>query len=185
MKLIPAFIPKDTNNKALDKRLTNINFIKNLPRESLEFGINERQLIFNSSNNNEIISIQYPGKESKSNSKFIKPWDFRPKLYFNNSNTYLNDLSFGDIWNTFFDIDRRISNISDKKQLLKLLACEFYRIAFMIDYDYLSPQTYTLFNIKNNTYENFNSNNGFYIYKPKPEIISILNYSLPNPLGIS
>ncbi|MDU6823646.1 hypothetical protein [Intestinibacter bartlettii] len=187
MELIPKFIPKQTNNKVLEKRLININFIKNLPRETLKFEVNERQLRFNSYNDNEIISIQYPGKESKFNSKskLIKPWDFRPKLYLHNSNTYLNDLSFGDIWNTFFDIDRKICNISDKKYLLKLLACEFYRIAFMIDYDYICPQTYKLFDIKDNTYENFNSNNGFYTYKPNQEIISILNSSLPNPLGIS
>ncbi|MFR5273191.1 hypothetical protein [Intestinibacter bartlettii] len=182
MELIPRCINGTTKNDAINKRLTNIDFIRNLPRENLAYNINECQLLFNCfENTNETISIQYPGKESH-----IRPWDFRPKLLLSN-NTYLNDLSFGDIWDGLFNIysDNTV-NTNSKKHLLKLLACELYRIAFMIDYEYIpANRSYTLYYIQTGIEKKFISNYDFYIYKPNYKIIKELEKHYPTILDIS
>lgn len=182
MKLIPKYINGITKNDAIEKRITNINFIRNLPKENLAYDINECQLLFDCyENKNEIISIQYPGKESN-----IRPWDFRPKLLLSN-NTYLKDLSFQDIWDSLLKLYNYNTINSDlKKHLLKLLACEFYRIAFMIDYDFIpSGQKYNISHVQTNIREEFISNYGIYIYKPNYEIINELERYFPNILGAS
>lgn len=180
--MIPKYKREVSKNEAIEKRITNINFIRNLPRENLAHKINECQLLFDFYKNEyETISIQYPGKESDT-----RPWDFRPKLLLADNN-YLDDLSFKNIWDCLFEINNNnIINPRDKKRILKLLACEFYRIAFMIDYDFIPPDhNHGIYYLKSSTKENFISEHGIYIYKPNYKLINELEVYCPTILGIS
>jgi len=180
--MIPKYKREVSKNEAIEKRITNINFIHNLPRENLAHKINECQLLFDFYKNEyETISIQYPGKESDT-----RPWDFRPKLLLADNN-YLDDLSFKNIWDCLFEINNNnIINPRDKKCILKLLACEFYRIAFMIDYDFIPPDhNHGIYYLKSSTKENFISEHGIYIYKPNYKLINELEVYCPTILGIS
>lgn len=182
MKIIPKYKREVSKNEAIEKRITNINFIRNLSRENLAHKINECQLLFDFYKNEyETISIQYPGKESDT-----RPWDFRPKLLLADNN-YLDDLSFKNIWDCLFEINNNnIINPRDKKRILKLLACEFYRIAFMIDYDFIPPDhNHGIYYLKSSTKENFISEHGIYIYKPNYKLINELEVYCPTILGIS
>lgn len=182
MKIIQKYKREVSKNEAIEKRITNINFIRNLPRENLAHKINECQLLFDFYKNEyETISIQYPGKESDT-----RPWDFRPKLLLADNN-YLDDLSFKNIWDCLFEINNNnIINPRDKKRILKLLACEFYRIAFMIDYDFIPPDhNHSIYYLKSSTKENFISEHGIYIYKPNYKLINELEVYCPTILGIS
>lgn len=184
MCLIPRFVWKTSKDNALVKRLDNINFIRNLPTQDLEFRTNERQLLFSVFYENEFVSIQYPGKESDANATTVRPWDFRPKLLLTNG-TYLNDLSFKNIWDSLFDLFNGTDTVHNQ-HLLKLLACEFYRIAFMIDYQFIPANTtFQVTNIQTGDIEQFTSTSGIYIYTPNDEIINELRNHYPTILGAS
>lgn len=189
MNLIPEFVRATTKNEAIERRMNNINFIRELPTQGLEFETNERQLLFYQSDKNEFVSIQYPGKEANVNLHHVRPWDFRPKLLLD-SGTYLHDLSFKNIWDCLFDLFNATihtdDNDNNKKHLLKLLACEFYRIAFMIDYEFLPVDTtFQVTNIQTGDIEKFTSTTGIYIYTPNDKIINKLKNHYPTILGAS
>lgn len=114
-------------------RKINIEWIKDLERGDLAHKENEKAIHIRKTAHGEDVFIQYPGKESMNGKR---PWDFRPKLCNpdNNTNKYLKDLSFRDIWDVIIGI---INNpIQKKEDIGSLLAITFYRMAFMLDHKY-------------------------------------------------
>lgn len=95
MNVIPSLTSQLKSN-SLHKRVTNIEFITRIPRSGLSFESHQKQLLFSSFYPDEFVTIQYPGKESNSTSRIVKPYDFRPKLQLSDG-SYINDLSFNDI----------------------------------------------------------------------------------------
>lgn len=185
MSFIPKYEHGKTKLDALDKKLININFIKKLPRKNLNFKTNECKLLFNIPNLTEDVFIQYPGKESiNPKSSKYRPWDFRPKLILSN-NTFLKDLSFTDIWDLLFEIGKNVP-LNHRNHILKLIACEFYRIAFMIDYDLIYPnEICTIKNINSNRTIHMSKPNEFYIYSPNMSVINELKKYITNIHGMS
>lgn len=180
MNIIPHLTSQLKSN-SLSKRLKNIEFIHNIPRNGLCFNSHENQLIFSNYFLNEIVSIQYPGKESAHNSKIIRPFDFRPKLRLI-TGEYIPDLSFNDIWDSLFKL---FQNSNNNKNVLKLLSCEFYRIAFMLDYNYWDKPSFHRIDILSQSTDKYNSNHDIYIYTPNQYIIDELKQISPTILGAS
>lgn len=183
MNLVP-FLSRDVKSEAINKRISNIQFIYSINRDDLVYGENERQMLFANYIKNEYVSIQYPGKEASPNVRFIRPFDFRPKLRLTDG-SYLNDLSFNDIWDCLFDLFES----SNDSELLKLLACEFYRIAFMIDYTCIDTKSgsFDVFNVSCNdeyTYTHVNTS-PMYVYTPNSFIVDRLKEFSPTILGAS
>lgn len=176
---------KGSTAPSLPIRKVNIDFCAGLDRLGLGFNTLERQLLLFTSKYGEDIYIQYPGKETISKSP--KPWDFRPKLLMN-TGYYLKDLSFGDIWDALFEV---FSHLPNRNALLKLLAIELYRIAFMLDYTPLpSNHTYFIrdFDLTKVLFSPpfpYVSPNSLYVYTPCKEIIDILTSHVPTILGVS
>lgn len=183
MNFVPS-LSKEVKSQAIDKRISNIQFIYNIDRDDLVYGEKERQMLFANYINNEYVLIQYPGKEASQNANFIRPFDFRPKLILTDG-SYLNDLSFGDIWDCLFNLFKS----SNDAKLLKLLACEFYRIAFMIDYTCIDSKkaSFNVYNVSSDykfEYTHVNDN-PVYIYTPNNLVINKLKEFSPTILGAS
>lgn len=122
-----------TNAQALEKRKFNIAAFSDLDRTGLQFGLRERCLLLKTTEQGEKIYIQYPGKETLSTSEDkVRPWDFRPKVTYNNGNDRLKDLSFPDIWDDLSTIH------TNDNELLSILASIFFRVAYMVDYEKVS-----------------------------------------------
>jgi len=121
-------------------RLSNIEWIENLPRKGLSYEKKERQLLMHTTHSGERIFIQYPGKESRTYNRkketAIRPWDFRPILYTPRNNRPHEDMSFGAMWATIFETADRIMG-KNKKEILRMLAALLYRMAFMLDHTQL------------------------------------------------
>ena len=116
-----------------EKRLTNIQWIRDLDRSELLYNKKERQLLIHETDIGEKIFIQYPGKESSRENDNKKPWDFRPKVYIEKRLTWLQDMSFLDIWDIMDANFKKILD-SNKIEIFKAIAVLFYRMAFMIDH---------------------------------------------------
>lgn len=184
-------------NSALPKRLCNISFITEIPREGLLFSSIENQLLISSFTSDEslsyvaeaslevpseILTIQYPGKESI-DTRMAKILDFRPKLFITSENQYLNDLSFQNIWDLLFSI---FTSSNSSSRLLELVAYEFYRIAFMIDYKRIPSGTpFQVTSLQTNSTSVFKSSFDFYMYTPTPWVMSEIKSYLPNIAGVS
>ncbi len=130
--MLPLLSPSK-NNKSSEIRLVNILWIKDLDRNCLKYGSRERQLLIHETNAGEKIFIQYPGKESLGEGNRNRPWDFRPRVYIEKSLSWLDDMSFMDIWDIMNDNFKKIID-SNKIEVFKILAILFYRMAFMIDH---------------------------------------------------
>lgn len=173
-KIIPKISDK-VEEEALKKRLTNVDFIKNLDRIGLEFQKNERQLLINKFNN-ESIFIQYPGKESKISN--YRPWDFRPKIVGNK--IIEKDLAFTEIWKSLYEISKKDSRV------MKLVAVEFYRIAYMIEYNLCEEYITNVIDInKGSKIDKYETKKNIYIYKPDTYIIGELEKIEKTILGMS
>jgi len=116
-----------------EKRLTNIQWVRDLNRGELLYSKKERQLLIHETDIGEKIFIQYPGKESSREDDNKKPWDFRPKVYIEKRLTWLQDMSFLDIWDIMDANFKKILD-SNKIEVFKTVAILFYRMAFMIDH---------------------------------------------------
>lgn len=172
-------------SESTKKRITNIEFCESIDRSNLQYNETEQQLLVYTTSSNEQIFIQYPGKESEGSNS--KPWDFRPKLL-KSDGTYMHDLSFNDIWYTLFD---SFNSLEDKDFILRVLATEFYRIAFMIDYtlysvnyNFIARNFYPLTNSYSETF-NLNIPKTIYMYRPRTEVLTLLENKCKNLLGIS
>ena len=121
---------------ALARQLQNVKTFAELSRDNLAFEKRERRLVLHRTANEEEVSIQYPGKESKNGeNEKGRPWDFRPKLKLTTGDE-LKDLTFPDIWDDLASL--HIKNDS----VLGVLAAIFYRMATMADHAHVQKQTY-------------------------------------------
>lgn len=143
-KLIYALnVPAQSHGKTSDsypKRNANITWVKQINRDSLGFGTNERAILLHTTVAGEKIYIQYPGKESAARTAKGKerkesarrPWDFRPKAVLPNGEL-VRDLSFGDIWGVLFE-NSEILAAKNETDAIKVLSILFYRMAYMVDH---------------------------------------------------
>lgn len=118
----------ESKREAIKKRLMNINEFASLDRTGLSYKSVERKILLHTTRAGEEIFIQYPGKETVSNTpEKVRPWDFRPKLMLPNGES-LKDLSFKDIWDD-------LSNIhASDESALSVMAAIFFRMALMEGY---------------------------------------------------
>ena len=135
-----------TIEKAKEMKIENISCFSSLSKENLEFGKVERRLLLYTTDSNEKIYIQYPGKETiSSDDTKIRPWDFRPKLQLSNG-LFMKDLSFADVWDDLSEM--RESN----EEVLSLLATLFFRMSQLNDY-VLAKDNYDFIDIDINSGE--------------------------------
>lgn len=120
---MPYTYTKNTKKESDEKRLFNIKAFSSLDRTGLSFNGIQRRLLMHTLETGEKLYIQYPGKESIATK--IRPWDFRPKLQ-KADGSWLNDLSFKDIWDDLY-------KLKDIKTDMSLIASLFFKMAFMID----------------------------------------------------
>lgn len=183
-KFYVPFQKKGKNSQSKTNKMLNIEFCKAIPRKDLYFQKKERQILLYTTAIGEKIFIQYPGKESVNNKK---PWDFRPKLL-KPDGDYLNDLSFEVIWDVLYE---SFLNISNRDKLLRLLALEFYRMAFVIDYKILDhnhiyeARDYDFSNDTYSSFYNINIGKKLFLYIPNQIIVKELSLVKPKILGIS
>lgn len=180
-KLIPE-LTNQLKEEALKKRIANIEFIKALPRDGLTYNINEKRLLIHSTLSEKIF-IQYPGKESIKDKEKKREYDFRPKLI--KDNTEIKDLTFKEIWTAIIELSINSSH-PNKDDALKLIACEFYRISYMIDYKEISEnQDYILQDINDTCKTDIKVHKKYYKYQPNQTIISNIEKVFPNILEVS
>lgn len=173
-------IDKELREEAITKRLENIKFIEKIPRDNLVYSEKENKLTISNHTKNENLTIQYPGKETTGKSP--KPWDFRPKLEF--EGTYMPDLSFADVWVSLYKIHE---NLDKKKSeyIMKLIACEFYRMAYLIDYYEITDNDFNIECLQTRTNNKYKSPYKIHVYKPNTYIINELTKVQPDILGFS
>lgn len=145
------------NGKTLNasaRRKINLDFIKNLPLEGLEFEKKEKMLFLYQTASKEDIYLQYPGKESVRETN-PNIHDFRPKIYINGKKG--EDLSFGAVWESFFDL-LKIHSVKDKDFLIAIdyLITLFYKSAYLMDFiEYKNPSIPSAF-IEDGKFQGFN-----------------------------
>lgn len=140
---------KTANNTT--RRKLNINFIKELDRDGLQYEEKEKLLHIKTTEAGEEIFIQYPGKESDNDDKDkIKPWDFRPKILLSKENKnrpeeklqlvntksggeliFYKDREFRHLWQTTFEVLQECEK--KQEEIGRLLAIILYRMAFLVD----------------------------------------------------
>ena len=114
----------DVKRESDDKRKHNINVFSRLDRSGLSFRNLERRLMIYTTLAGEKIWIQYPGKETLTG----KPWDFRPKMYIENTKSLMPDLAFPDIWDDLAAIH------TSNPEALEVLGAILFRMAYMEGY---------------------------------------------------
>jgi hypothetical protein len=187
------YTPLSSSGKTSDtyeKRYTNINFIKSLNRDNLGYSETERRLLIHETKDNELLYIQYPGKESvNSNSDINRPWDFRPIILLSDGKRLENDLSFKNIWDIIYTKSIELED-KTREAILLVLAIMFYRMAYMVD-----NRPTTFFDTQ---YNDLIINNGvveiisealplkiplLYKYEPQKKIIDFLYSKCPGSWG--
>ena len=113
-----------------DKRKYNIDVFNKIDRKKLKYNKTECRLLLYETLQGEKIYIQFPGKESVDRIK--KPNDFRPKLQFSNGGEFMQDASFGFIWDILDEIGKK------RKVDLYFVAALFLRIGYMYGYEKVS-----------------------------------------------
>lgn len=118
------------NCEAGRKRFHNIQWLFNLPKDDLLFQSRVKRLLVHTTQADEKLFIQYPGKESIREGDKKRPHDFFPRVQTRIG--YTSDLSFWDIWRLLFEqLEPRKET---KKEEMRVLASVFYRMAFMVDH---------------------------------------------------
>lgn len=169
------------NAIAKERQRENVSRFNEIDRKGLKYDELERSILLYETKYNEKIYIQLPGKESKSNSDAskVRPYDFRPKLQFNNG--WLKDLSFKDVWDDISNI-HKASN-----EALSVFAAVLVKMAFMCDYK-LVKQSCPFGDIDLRTKKIVNSGNiELQWYQPNfnQDIYDYLQEMLGNIRGIS
>jgi hypothetical protein len=167
--------------KALEKRLFNINSFSEISRIGLEFNVAECKLLLHETSQGEKIYIQYPGKETKSNdSTRIRPWDFRPKLQ-QSDGKFMKDLSFADVWDDLSEI-----HIADN-EVLAVLATVFFRMSLMMDYVKIKDQyNCNVFDMQDNSYSpGLTVELEWYKFAPDKELLLYLEEKIGKIRGVS
>lgn len=164
-------------------RLDNIAFIENLKRKKLCYSKVEKEIVFWETEN-ERITIRYPGKESNPTRKNPRPWDFRPKLFYNATKTYEKDLSFGGIWEILEDIYNKTK--PENRIYISAVAVLIYRMAFMLDFTKkVKHKTKEVIINYSKTVPKFGKEKEieielFYDYTPNMEVINLIQEKLGN-----
>ncbi len=136
------------------RRKININFIKNLPLDGLLFSERECQLLLYETERGEKVYLQYPGKESRRDTR-PNERDFRPKLYINGEQQ--RDLNFGSVWGSFFDLLKEHSvKDEDFLRAIDFLIILLYKSAYLIDFKENKKPSFDSAIIENNKIRNFN-----------------------------
>lgn len=187
------------------RRKLNINFIKELDRDDLQYGEKEKLLHIKTTKAGEKIFIQYPGKESgNKNEDKIKPWDFRPKILLNEESQnrpekklrvvdsqsnkeliFYKDQEFRHLWQTTFEMLRECEG--EHEEIGRLLAIVLYRMAFLVDTKLPNESTnaevkYLKYQGSNGVVEEHNNIeeiNPWYKYTPPEPALKELKKSLP------
>lgn len=107
-------------------RKYNIAAFNELDRKKLKYDKKECRLLLYETLQGEKIYIQFPGKESEDSTK--KPNDFRPKLCFADGDGFLQDASFGFIWDILDEIGK------SRRVDLNYVSAIFLRMGYMYDY---------------------------------------------------
>lgn len=113
---------KDSNQN----RKYNIAAFNRLDRKKLKYDKTECRLLLYETLQGEKIYIQFPGKESEDSTK--KPNDFRPKLRFADGDGFMQDASFGFIWDILDEIGK------SRRVDLNYVSAIFLRMGYMYDY---------------------------------------------------
>lgn len=112
------------------KRIANIQWIANLPRDELAFQNRTKQLLITKTAKDEEVFIQYPGKESARIDDRCRPWDFFPRI--RKESEFGAGLDFKAIWDILFE---GLQPLTGKNTVWgAILATIFYRMAFMNDH---------------------------------------------------
>jgi len=112
------------------KRYHNIDWLFSLPKNDLFFQSEVKQVLLHRTLADEMIFIQYPGKESIREGDKKRPHDFFPRVI--TKHGYAPDMSFWDIWRLLFEqLEPRKDDLNEE---MRILATTFYRMAFMIDH---------------------------------------------------
>jgi len=120
-------------SSASARRKINIEFVRALSLEGLDFQLKEKMVLLYTTTFGEKLYMQFPGKESIRDTN-PNTWDFRPKLFVSGVQ-FGNDLSFGDVWESFFDL-LKIHSVTSPRFLkaIDYLIVLFYKSAYLIDY---------------------------------------------------
>jgi hypothetical protein len=170
----------------MEKRLKNIEFIRNINRDRLENGTKERRLLIKETEKGESIYIQYPGKETRPQRTYPKPWDFRPKIFFKENDESHKDMTFQDIWDIIVDISKDLSP-DDKVEVLEILGVLFYRMGHMLDHKMVKGYKTKSIDItidmnkkESATFESLETMPEYYQYDPDKRVIDYLsnNYDI-------
>lgn len=129
-KLTMSYSRNTVLKDSTDKRKYNIDVFNKIDRIKLKYNKTECRLLLYETLQGEKIYIQFPGKESEDRTK--KPNDFRPKLQFSNESGFMQDASFGFIWDILDEIGK------SRKVDLYFVAALFLRIGYMYGYEKVS-----------------------------------------------
>lgn len=116
--------------ESTQKRKHNIDAFNKIDRKKLKYNKTEYRLLLYETLQGEKVHIQYPGKESEDTMK--KPNDFRPKLQFSDGSGFMQDASFGFIWDILDEIGK------SRKVDLDFVSAIFLRMGYMYGYEKVS-----------------------------------------------
>lgn len=173
------------------KRKANVLWIRNLPLDGLESRRNEKQILIITTNINEKLYIQYPGKESarKTKTGVINPLDFRP--IFEKNGIVQRNLGFNHIWEILFQTLEPVKN--EKPREICMLAALFYRMAYMLDHHPVQNEGNRLL-VRDLAYieegyapvnEPGETLSPPYIYNPPASVLGVLSEAFPDFQGMS
>ena len=134
-ELISCTYPNQVSNETQARRRTDIIALQDMiqaaiDENTLEFAVQEERLEIFQTLAGEKIFIQYPGKESTETGTNRRPYDFRPRIMTSNGEM-VRDLVFADMWGLVEDLNKQ------QHQMLKLMACIFFRMVRMLFHDYV------------------------------------------------
>jgi len=162
------------------KKEHNIKAFSELSRFGLSHSRLERKLLLWTTPDKEKIYIQYPGKESARWGNKQRPWDFRPKLVFDDGRQY-HDISFGEVWEDIKELREK------DPDMLPYFTTILYRLSVLTDHKLIRERC---------EYVDIDPSNGeikdrgtldleHYKYSPDREVMDRLNERIGKMGGVS
>ena len=171
--------PTNISSTTQLKRKANIDsfwaLIDNAKLENdLQYGEKEERMELFHTAAGEIISIQYPGKESIETGEKKRPYDFRPKIQ-TSDGKILRDFVFKDMWSLVEHINE------DHSGMLTVLASLFFQLGRMTLH-YHTTDTYhcNILDSKGNVISSVERNLTWNKLSIRDEIIESLNFFIPS-----
>ena len=175
---LSACYPTSVSKTTQHKRKANIDALWTLIEQlendySLQHAELECRLEVFSSSTEEVISIQFPGKESAEASNNSWPYDFRPKIK-TNEGIVLRDFVFKDMWGLVEHLNET------HPDMIKVLATLFFQMGRMMLHQQIT-ETYhcVLLDSNDNEIEHFDYEFSWYKLKIDEEILNSLNFFIP------